>query len=184
MAPLSAAWRAHFPGASFMVPDAPDACRGGFWRRRGRQWFSLEPPRAQQMAAAAAAARGLNLRVDAELKRLGLPPGDVVYCGFSQGAMVSLLAGLMCDAAPRGIVSMAGSLLAPEDGFVARGRPPVLLVHGAEDRVVPASRSEEAAVRLRAAGIRVQLEILPLLGHMIVPDAAPFAADFIAGLGA
>jgi phospholipase/carboxylesterase len=58
------------------------------------------------------------------------------------------------------------------------------LVHGTDDLVVPVSRSEEAAVRLRAAGMRVQLEILPLLGHVIVSDAAPYAADFIAGVTA
>ncbi len=184
MAPVSRAWRSRFPGASFMLADAPHVCRGSFWRAQGRQWFSLEQPRDQQMAAAAEAAEGLNLRVDAELKRLALPPGAVVYCGFSQGAMVVLLAGLMRAAAPLGIAAMAGSLLAPEGGFVPRCRPPVLLVHGAEDCVVPASRSEEAARRLRAAGMRVQLEILPLLGHLIVPDAAPHAADFIASLAA
>jgi len=184
MAPLAAAWRSQFPGACVMVPDAPHVYRGRFWRAQGRKWFSLDQPRDRQMAAAAEAAQGLNDRVDAELKRRGLKPGAVVYCGFSQGAMVALLAGLMRDVAPLGIVAIAGSLLAPEGGLVARGRPPVLLVHGAEDRVVPASRSEEAAVRLRAAGMRVQLEILPLLEHLIVPDAAPYAADFIAGLGA
>jgi phospholipase/carboxylesterase len=167
-----------------MLPDAPHVFRGRFWRAQGRKWFSLDQPRDRQMVAAAEAARRLNVRVDAEMKRLGLKPGAVVYCGFSQGAMVALLAGLMRDDAPRGIVAIAGSLLAPDGDLVARGRPPVLLVHGADDRVVPVSRSEVAAERLRAAGMRVQLEILPLLGHLIVPDAAPYAADFIAGLGA
>jgi len=184
MAPLSSAWRSRFPGASFMRPDAPHVLRGRFWRAQGRKWFSPEQPRDQRLAAAAEAARGLNVRVDAELKRLGLPPGAVVYCGFSQGAMVALLAGAMRDVAPLGIVSIAGALLAPEGGFVPRSRPPVLLVHGTDDLVVPVSRSEEAAVRLRAAGMRVHLEILPLLGHVIVSDAAPYAADFIAGVTA
>jgi len=184
MAPLSLAWRSRFPAASFMLPDAPHVLRGRFWRAQGRKWFSLEQPREQRMAEAAGAAQGLNVRVDAELKRLALPPGAVVYCGFSQGAMVALLAGLMRVVAPLGIVSIAGALLAPQGDFVPRGRPPVLLVHGAEDSVVPASRSEEAAVRLRAAGMRVHLEILPLLGHVIVSDAAPYAADFIAGVTA
>ncbi len=184
LAPLSDAWRTQFPNASFMVPDAPHACRLPFWRSHGRQWFSLKEPREQQMPAAAEAAQALNERVDAELNRLNLPPGALVYYGFSQGAMVSLLAGLQRNVAPRGIVAVAGSLLAPEGGLVVRCRPPVLLVHGAADQVVPVSRSEDAARRLRAAGLRVRLEILPLLGHLIVPDAAPYAVDFISGLAA
>ncbi len=182
--PLSEFWQGFFPDAHFLVPDAPQTCRGRFWRTHGRQWFSLQPPRDLQMDGAAEAAQWLNARVDEELGRRSLPPGAVVYCGFSQGAMVALLAGLRRNVSPLGIVAMAGSLMAPEGGLVARCRPPVLLVHGAEDQLVPASRSEQASMRLRAAGLRVRLEILPMLGHLIVPDAAPYAADFIAEVSA
>jgi len=177
---VSQALRGPFPAAAAFAPDAPERCRHRFMPVRGRQWFSLQPPREAQMPACAAAAAWLNGRADAELAARGLPPDAVVFCGFSQGAMVALLAGLTRRVAPRGIVAIAGDLLAPEEGFVPLCRPPVLLVHGEEDRVVPASRSEAAAMRLRAARIEVRLEVLPVLGHMIVADAVPAAAAFIA----
>jgi phospholipase/carboxylesterase len=180
LAPLSAQWRDAFPNAVFFAVDAPTIRRGRFWLPQGRQWFGIGQDRTRQMAEAARSAAWLNQRVDAELARQKLPAQSVLFCGFSQGAMICLLAGLRRRVAPRGIVAMAGSLLAPPGQFVARSQPPVLLVHGAADNIVLATRSEEAAARLSAAGVPVTLKILPGLGHLILADAAPIAASFIA----
>lgn len=167
-----------FPGTAVLVPDAPQTCRRRLFWSRGRQWWSLKLPARRQNVAAARAADWLNRRVDAELARRGLAPGAVILCGFSQGAMVALLAGLARPSA-RGIVSIAGALLAPQGALLARGRPPVLLIHGAADERVPAEKSEQAALRLRAAGIDARLRLLPSLGHWVLPDAAPAAVGFI-----
>jgi phospholipase/carboxylesterase len=166
------------PGASVFLPDAPNRCRRRVFWSRGRQWWSLKLSARQQEAAASRAADRLNRRVDAELARRGLPEDAVIFCGFSQGAMVALLAGLARPSA-RGIVSIAGALLAPQGALLARGRPPVLLIHGAADERVPAEKSEQAALRLRAAGIDARLRLLPSLGHWVLPDAAPAAVGFI-----
>jgi len=179
LALLPHAWEPLFPGAIFFLPDAPEICRRRVVFSRGRQWWSLKLSPEHQMAAAAGAAAALNQRVDGELARLALPAGAVVFCGFSQGAMVALLAGLARDVAPLGIVSMAGGLEAPEQGFEPRCRPPVLLVHGQADERVAPSRSEHAARLLRALEIDARLVILPRLGHWVVPEAAPVAAGFM-----
>ncbi len=126
------------------------------------------------------AARALNLLVDSELARRGFAPSQLVMAGFSQGAMVALMAGLMRPVAPRGIIAIAGALMAAEGHFAPACRPPVLLVHGDEDVVVPVARSEDAERRLRGAGLYVHLAILPGRNHAIMPDAAPVAADFLA----
>ena len=179
LAPLAEA----MPYAAFL-PDAPTPCpfslRDLLGPSRGRQWFPLERPLPAYSREAEDAAAGLNRQVDAELARLGLPENAVWFVGFSQGAMVSLLAGLARPIAPRGIVGIAGALLAPPGAFAPACRPPVLLVHGAEDSVVPAERSQEAARRLQAAGVDVKLVILPGLDHVIVDEAAPHVSAFIA----
>jgi phospholipase/carboxylesterase len=180
LAPLAAQWREAFSQAIFFRPNAPARRRGRFWLPHGRQWFDIGQNRTLQMAQAARSAAWLNQQVDAELARLCLPAQSVLFCGFSQGAMVCLLAGLRRRVAPRGIVALAGSLMVPPGEFMPRCRPPVLLVHGSADAVVPLTRSEEAAARLTYSGVTVQLEILPGLGHLIVADAAPIAASFIA----
>ncbi len=181
LAPLAAALRAAVPGAAIFVPDAPERSGRRFWRK-GRQWFSLRQPPEAQIEAARAAAAALNARVDAELVRLELPLNAVVFAGFSQGAMVALRAGLARLAAPRGIVALAGSLLAPPGDFVPACRPPVLLIHGTADRVVPVARSEEAEQRLVAAGVPVRTAFLGGRDHAIVEDSAGLAASFVLDL--
>jgi phospholipase/carboxylesterase len=182
LASLGAQLRETCPEAALFLADAPKLRRGAFWLPQGRKWFDNNRPRDLQVAEAARSAAWLNARVDAELIRRNLPAGAVLFCGFSQGAMVCLLAGLQRTVAPLGIVAMAGSLMVRPGEFLPRSRPPVLLVHGAADVIVPPRRSEEAASRLRDAGVPVELEILPGLGHIIVADAAPAAAAFIAGI--
>ena len=179
LAPLAQA----LPYESFL-PDAPNLCpfnlRGLFAPSRGRQWFPLERPLPATSPEAEDAAFGLNTRVDAELSRRGLPEDAVWFVGFSQGAMVSLLAGLSRPVAPRGIIAIAGALLAPAGAWAPANRPPVLLLHGAQDSVVPAKRSQEAALRLQNAGIDVRLMLLPGLDHVIVNESAAHVSAFIA----
>jgi phospholipase/carboxylesterase len=52
--------------------------------------------------------------------------------------------------------------------------PPVLLVHGERDEVVPAERSVLAERALRAASVPVESLFVPALGHGI--DAAGLSA--------
>jgi phospholipase/carboxylesterase len=114
------------------------------------------------------AATFLNPFLDAELTRLGLPPGAYALMGFSQGAMTALFTGLRRATAPRAILAFSGALIAP-DSLPAEltHRPPVLLVHGEADEVVPVERSREAEAALRAAGVPVEATYVPRLGHGI-----------------
>ena len=184
LTPLAETCLSSLPGAASFLPDAPTPCpfslRGMLGESRGRQWFPLNHPLPSRSPEAEDAASALNGLVDAELARLGLPLDAVWFVGFSQGAMVSLLAGLTRRVAPRGIVGIAGALLAPEATFAPLCLPPVLLLHGVDDSVVPVGRSEDAARRLRVSGIDVRLTLLPGLDHVIVNEAAPYMSAFIA----
>jgi phospholipase/carboxylesterase len=184
LAALAANAARAFPQAAIFLPDAPTPCpfslRGALSASRRRQWFPLSHPLPSRSPEAEEAAAWLNQQVDAELQRWGLAENVVWFVGFSQGAMVSLLAGLTRPLAPRGIIGIAGALLAPEGDFVPSCRPPVLLVHGAADSVVPAERSEDALRRLQGFGIDVRLALLPGLDHVIVSEAAPFVSAYIA----
>lgn len=48
---------------------------------------------------------------------------------------------------------------------VDRKDPPMLLIHGTEDRVVPVSQSQELAAKLKAAYVPVTLDIIAGVGH-------------------
>jgi phospholipase/carboxylesterase len=163
---LAPTWAHALPNAAFAAPDAPEPCDLG---PTGRQWWSVadrSPPVVE--AGVRHAATFLNPFIDAELARLGLPADAYALMGFSQGAMTVLFTGLRRATAPRAILAFSGALIAPES--LARElthRPPVLLVHGEADEVVPVERSREAEAALLAAGVPVEAAYVPRLGHGI-----------------
>ncbi|RYJ03353.1 MAG: phospholipase, partial [Acetobacteraceae bacterium] len=114
------------------------------------------------------AAAQLEAFLEAELARLGLPGSALALVGFSQGCMMALYAGLRRQAAPAAILGYSGALLAAEAlaGEIAC-RPPVLLVHGEADEVVPVAASRAAEATLRAAGVPVESLYRPGLAHGI-----------------
>ena len=57
---------------------------------------------------------------------------------------------------------------------VAAGDPPVFLVHGQDDPLVPVTQSEELAAALTSAGVRNQLVIIPAgLHNLDFPNGTP-----------
>jgi len=163
---LAPTWARALPHATFAAPDAPFPCD---MSPMGRQWWSVADRTPAVMAAGVRrAATYLDPFLDAELARLGLPAEAYALMGFSQGAMLSLFTGLRRAVAPRAILAMSGALLDP-DSLAAEltHRPPVLLVHGEADDVVPVSRSHDAEATLRALAIPVEATYIPRLGHGI-----------------
>ena len=162
---LASAWAPALPNAAFVAPDAPAPCDMAPY---GRQWFSLADRSPARLAAGvAAAAPGLDAFLDAELARLRLPDAAMALMGFSQGAMMALFVGLRRQVPPAAILAYSGALLAADLPAGATARPPVLLVHGAADEVVPVGASRLAEAALRAANVPVEALYVPGLGHGI-----------------
>jgi dipeptidyl aminopeptidase/acylaminoacyl peptidase len=49
--------------------------------------------------------------------------------------------------------------------YVDQKDPPMLLIHGTADQVVPYQQSEEMAAKLRQAGVRAELILMSAVGH-------------------
>lgn len=171
----------HLPGTVFFAPDAPLPCAAsGF----GRQWFGIPAFDGSSMVTAgqemAAAAVDLDGFIDARLAEEGLTPADLVLVGFSQGAMMALHVAPRRDVAVAAIVAISGRLLRP-DALVAEAKvkPPVLLVHGDEDAVVPFAEMGLAGKTLTAAGFEVFGHVMHGSGHGIAPDGLSVALAFM-----
>ncbi|MBL8707766.1 MAG: dienelactone hydrolase family protein [Rhodospirillaceae bacterium] len=155
------------PEAEFLSPNAPFPCEanpfGGF------QWFGLEErDAATRLAGARQAAPILDAYLDEQLAARGLGEADLALVGFSQGTMMALHVGLRRAKPVAAIIGYSGLLVAPE--LLAeeiRSKPPVLLVHGMADDVLPFAAMAEAEVALRAAGVPVMSEGRPGLPHSI-----------------
>ena len=123
----------------------------------------------------------LNAFLDALMVDEDVLPEQVVLFGFSQGTMMSLHVAPRREDEVAGIVAFSGRLLSPEtlaDEVVSR--PPVLLVHGDQDDVVPPQSLPQAAEALQEAGwTDVYAHIMKGTGHGIAPDGLSVALAFM-----
>jgi len=163
---LAPYWAPLLPDAEFISPDAPYPCDMAPY---GRQWFSLqERTPATILAGVRAAAPILDGFLDAALAERGLDPSKLALVGFSQGTMMSLYVGLRRAQPLAGIVGYSGALVGAELlPHEIRSRPPVLLIHGDADQVVPPQAHPLAVQALTAAGVAVEELLCPGLGHGI-----------------
>ena len=171
----------HLPGVAYVAPDAPERCAGGGF---GFQWFPIPWLDGSTQAAAdaglAAASEDLNGFLDARLADEGLAPDRLVLVGFSQGAMMSMHIAPRREKEVAGIVAISGRLLQPEMlAEEAKVKPPVLLIHGDQDPVVPFSDMGKAGDALTAAGFPTYGHIMRGTGHGIAPDGLGVALQFI-----
>ncbi len=167
------------PEAAFVSPHAPFPCDMAPF---GRQWFSLQERTLETMLGGVRmAAPILDGFLDAELEKAGLTAERLALVGFSQGTMMALHVGLRREAGPKAIVGFSGALLAPEllPEEIA-SRPPVLLVHGAADEVVPAQSLPAAVAALEANQVPVTQDLRPGLGHSIDERGLQLAMGFLA----
>lgn len=152
------------PDAEFLSPDAPFPYDMAPY---GRQWFSLSDRRPDAIAAGVRATAPLvNRYLDEELARRGLADHALAMIGFSQGTMMALHVALRRMAPCAAVLGYSGMLAAADDlADEITARPPVLLVHGERDDVVPASAMPLAAAALTASGVPVETHLQPQLGH-------------------
>ena len=175
---LAPAWAPAMPDTLFVSPHAPFPCEGAPF---GRQWFGIAGRDAEmRFAGLRAASAMVDGFIDDLLEETGLPPGALTLAGFSQGTMLALHAGPRRAEPLAGILGYSGRLLAPEllDGE-ALSRPPVALIHGEMDELVPFSSMAEAAVALERTGFVVETHGRPGLGHGIDPEGMRAGLAFI-----
>lgn len=173
-------WATLLPHAAFVAPNAPHSCDTAPF---GLQWFSLrDMDAAASRAGIEAAAPILDAFIDRELARHGLGDASLALVGFSQGAMVAFHVALRRRRPCASVVGYSGMLVGPERlQAEIRARPPVLLVHGTEDRVVPAAMLEMAGTALQAAGVTVVTHLRPGLGHGIDEEGIRLGGAHMAG---
>jgi phospholipase/carboxylesterase len=171
-------WQRWLPETAFVAPNAPEAIPG---MHGGLQWFplTLRDP-SERWRGVVAARPALDRFLDAELARYRLAAERLVLVGFSQGTMMALHVGLRRAAAPAGIVAYSGLLAGPEHLGETEARPPVLLVHGEADDLIPIEALHMAREALAGTGLPVEWHVRPRLGHGIDREGQWMAANFIA----
>jgi phospholipase/carboxylesterase len=167
------------PNALFVAPNAPEPYD---MAPMGYQWFSLNDVTPDtRLAGAQAAAPVLNAFIDQQLTEYGLDDSKLALVGFSQGTMMSLHLALRRERPMAGVIGYSGALVG--DHLLMSeiiNRPPVLLIHGDTDDVVPPESLDHAVKALAMAGVTVTSEMRPGLGHGLDDRGILVGMDFLA----
>jgi phospholipase/carboxylesterase len=175
---LAPHWRQAMPQTLFLAPNAPERCQG---MASAYQWWDLSTYTPQTLAAGAIqAAPALHAYIDDQLQKHALSESGLAIVGFSQGTMMALHAGVRRESQIAGIVGYSGKLIAADaldrDTIT---RPPILLVHGSADAVVPVTATHEAKAILERHGFDVEAHVCPGLGHSIDPTGLRLGGQFL-----
>lgn len=169
------------PNTAFASPNAPET---SVVNPMGYQWFPIPWIDGSSEAAMREgffrAQGALTAFLEAELARHNLTEDRLALIGFSQGTMMSLHWALRRPSAMAGVVGFSGRLV--EGGSLKdeiTATPPVLLVHGDQDEVIPVAALAEAETALTGAGVPVKSHVSRGIGHGIAPDGLQLAAQFL-----
>jgi phospholipase/carboxylesterase len=175
---LAPYWRGALPSTAFVAPNAPEPCPGA---PGGYQWWSLTGAGSGARAEGAArAAPVLDAFIDAELARFGLAEAQLALVGFSQGTMMALHVGPRRRRPLAGIVGYSG-MLADEAGLAdpSLTRPPILLIHGDADPMIPLAAFHQAKAALTRHGFAVESHVSPGVGHSIDMAGLQLGGEFL-----
>ena len=170
----------HLPGTAFYAPNAPERCVNN---PMGYQWFPIPwmdgSSEEQAKASAAQSFQDINAFLDKVLADEDIPADRLALVGFSQGTMMALAVAPQRDPEIAGVVGFSGRLIDPEKAVEARTKPPILLIHGDEDPVVPFDSMGIAGQALQNAGFTVYGHVMKGTGHGISPDGLSVALAFL-----
>jgi len=181
---IGRAWQRLLPDTAFVSPHAPEPCGQA---PVGRQWFPLftRAPN-ERWDGVNKAGPVLERFLDAELARRKLAPAALALVGFSQGTMMGLHVGLRRALPPTAIVGYSGIFVLPENAqpeAVAgeiRSKPPVLLIHGDQDDLIPAQALFQSAQALAALEVPVEWHLSQGIGHGIDQEGLRHGGEFLA----
>ncbi len=182
---LAPHWQQMLPDTAFVSPNAPQPCDGN---PGGYQWFPItirapgegwRPP-AEAWEGIISAAPQLDGFITQELEALGLDETKLVLVGFSQGTLMSLHVGLRRSIAPAGILGYSGAFEGADHADEVTARPPVFLIHGDQDPMIPVQAMFDAAGVLSKVDVTAQWHVSPGVPHSIGPDGLDLGGKFVA----
>jgi len=175
---LAPMWRQLLPDALFIGPNAPEYCPGA---PGGYQWWALHDLGRSALAAGVRhAAPVLDAYLDALLAEHGLSEDKLVLVGFSQGTMMALHVGVRRERPLAGILGYSGMIAGPSlDPAEVRSKPPILLIHGDADTIVPLSAYHHAHAELERLGFPLESHVSHGLGHGVDPEGIALGGKFV-----
>ncbi len=171
-------WQRYLPDTLFICPDAPEKCAVS---QSGYQWFDLiDQSQDQILAKSLVAENKLNTLID-EVKNINnLTANKIAIGGFSQGCMISLQTGIKREDEIKCIVGYSGRIINPEHlKHNINSKPNIILMHGAEDKVVTIESLLEAKDFFINNNYKIETKIFKNCEHRIPTEGSSLGLEFV-----
>jgi phospholipase/carboxylesterase len=168
----------------FVFPHAtvqPVTINGGMAMR---SWYDILTPQLVKREDGA----GIRLSEQAILALIarenarGVPNGNIVLAGFSQGCAMTLHTGIRAPFKLAGLMGLSGYLplgdLAQAEHHAANLDTPIFLAHGSYDPVVVPERADVTRAKLQELGYKVQWHTYPM-PHSVCPEEIADISQFL-----
>ena len=171
-------WQRFLPDFYFTSPNAPNVCSVN---SSGFEWFNLMNPDIKNVdLELESSVLQLTKFIDAKLKDLSLDYSKLFLVGFSQGTMMSLHYALTNPNKIAGVIGYSGKIYDPsilENNI--KSRPPIFLMHGDSDNIVPLEDMMEAKNFLTKNKVDLKTKIFKGCGHSIPTQGLSLGLEFI-----
>ena len=170
------------PNTLCVSPNAPNAFdMGPAGFGGGYQWFSLKDTSPDAMIAGVKKASAtLDKYITALLEEYNLPASKLGILGFSQGIMTGLYTALRLPEPVACVAGYSGLVIGDENmPNEVTAKPPVMLVHGAEDDIVPANLLDISKAALEEVGVKADTHLRPGLAHGIDEEGIKMGIAFV-----
>ncbi len=160
----------NLPDYQFVFPDAPfphpqaASCK---------MWYDLQSKDAEGLLESRELLTEFLLSLESST---GVPLSRTILGGFSQGGAMTLDVGLTLPLA--GLICLSGYLHSSISPVAGSALPPVLIVHGTEDTIVPVTAAVRSRDCLTAWGSAVQYREFNM-GHEILPEVVDVMRSFV-----
>ena len=175
---LAINWQRFLPDAIFLCPNAPEICDVN---PQGYQWFDLTSEKEEiVLEKSLAAEEKLSIFLDQVFDNFKLKPTNLALVGFSQGCMISIQVGLKKKEQINCLIGYSGKVINQKHlSNNINSKPKILLMHGANDTIVPPTHLLEAKEYLNNQGIKIKTKLFKNCEHKIPVEGVSLGLGFI-----
>tara|TARA_B100000073_G_scaffold44732_1_gene33186 strand:+ start:378 stop:1037 length:660 start_codon:yes stop_codon:yes gene_type:complete len=175
---LTLNWKRFLKNTLFLCPNGHEKCE---INPMGFQWFDLSKNDEKYILEKSIEAEKIINKFIQEVKnKYEVLNKNIVLCGFSQGCMMAINAGVTSEQEYNCIVGFSGKII-NRDYLQSKlkNKSKILLIHGDQDEIVSSTFLLEAKDFFKRNKFDIQTNLIKNCGHHIPIDASSIALNFI-----
>ena len=175
---LTLNWKRFLKNTLFLCPNGHEKCE---INPMGFQWFDLSKNDEKYILEKSIEAEKIINKFIQEVKnKYEVENKNIVLCGFSQGCMMAINAGVTSEQEYNCIVGFSGKIINRDNlQSKLKNKSKILLIHGDQDEIVSSTFLLEAKDFFKRNKFDIQTNLIKNCGHHIPIDASSIALNFI-----